>query len=59
MIYRLLAINLDGALLSSKGRVHRLTKLALEEVKDKEVEIALYTKFSYQHALKMAKMLPF
>lgn len=57
MVYRLLAINVDGALLSSKGKVHRATKDALKEVVRKGVEIVLFSSSSYQHVQRVAKQL--
>ncbi len=58
MIYRMLAVNLDGALLSSKGKPHKITKNSLREVANKGVEVAVFTSLSYQHALKICRQLP-
>ncbi len=58
MIYRMLAINLDGALLSSKGKAHKGTKHSLREVANKGIEIALFSTLSYGHAYKIGKQFP-
>ncbi len=58
MIYRMLAINLDGALLSSKGKAHKLSKRSLSEVVNKGIEVALFSTLSYGHAYKIAKQFP-
>ncbi|MBD1383366.1 Cof-type HAD-IIB family hydrolase [Metabacillus arenae] len=57
MIYRLLAINIDGTLLRSNGRMQPATKEAIEFVKKKDVYVTLFTNRHYQSAKKIAKAL--
>ncbi|WP_409304525.1 Cof-type HAD-IIB family hydrolase [Peribacillus sp. SCS-155] len=55
MVYRLLAVNIDGTLLQSNGRINKLTKESLEYVYQKGVRIALVTSRHYHSARKIAK----
>lgn len=55
VVYRLLGINLDGALLNSKSKLDKNTKEALQYVTKKGVEIALFTSKSYQYAEKIGR----
>lgn len=57
MIYRLLAINIDGTLLQSNGRLHKSTKEAIEYVQQKGIYVTLVTARSYPSAKKVAKAL--
>lgn len=57
MIYRLLAINIDGTLLRSSGRLQRGTKEAIDFVREKGVYVTLYTSRNFQSAQKIAKAL--
>ncbi|MFE8696262.1 Cof-type HAD-IIB family hydrolase [Cytobacillus sp. FJAT-53684] len=57
MIYRLLAINIDGTLLQSNGRLHKSTKEAIEYVQHKGIYVTLVTSRSYPSAKKVAKAL--
>lgn len=57
MIYRLLAINIDGTLLRSNGRLQKGTKEAIDFVRDKEVYVTLYTSRNFQSAERIAKAL--
>lgn len=57
MIYKLLAINIDGTLLQSNGRIHRSTKEAIDYVRDKGVYVTLVTSRSFVSAKKVAKAL--
>lgn len=57
MIYRLLAINIDGTLLHSNGRLHKSTKEAIEYVQQKGIYVTLVTARSYPSAKKVAKAL--
>jgi Cof subfamily protein (haloacid dehalogenase superfamily) len=57
MIFRLLALNIDGTLLQSNGRLHRSTKEAIHYVQQKGVEVTLVTSRSYPSANKLAKAL--
>lgn len=55
--YRLLALNIDGTLLRSNGRLQPSTKEAIEFVKGKEVYVTLVTNRHFQSARKLAKAL--
>jgi Cof subfamily protein (haloacid dehalogenase superfamily) len=57
MIFRLLALNIDGTLLQSNGRLHRSTKEAIHYVQQKGVNVTLVTSRSYPSANKLAKAL--
>ena len=57
MVYKLLMINMDGALLSSKGKLNPVTKESLEYVANKGVEVALITANNYDHAFRTGKAL--
>lgn len=57
MMYRLLAINIDGTLLKSNGRLSRETKQAIEYVQDKGVYVTLVTSRNFPSAKKIAKEL--
>ena len=55
MVYRLLAVNVDGTLLQSNGRLNKMTKEAIEYVHHKGVHVALVTNRSFYSAKKVAK----
>ncbi|MHC0036811.1 Cof-type HAD-IIB family hydrolase [Pseudoneobacillus sp. C159] len=57
MIYRLLALNIDGTLLQSNGRLHRSTKEAISYVQEKGVNVTLVTSRSFPSAQRIAKVL--
>ncbi|MFS0782989.1 HAD family hydrolase [Bacillus sp. 1P06AnD] len=57
MIYKLLAVNIDGTLLQSNGRFSKATKEALEYVHGKGVLVSLVTSRNYQFCKKVAKSL--
>ncbi|MFX3624159.1 MAG: Cof-type HAD-IIB family hydrolase [Ectobacillus sp.] len=57
MIYRLLAINIDGTLLRTSGRIQKGAKEALDFVREKGVYVTLYTSRNFQSAQKVAKAL--
>ncbi len=57
MVYKLLMINLDGALLSSKGKLHTLTRESIEYVAKKGVEVALLSSNTYDHTQRTGKAL--
>lgn len=57
MIYRLLALNIDGTLLKSNGRLQSSTKEAIEFVQNKDVYVTLVTNRHFQSAKKLAKAL--
>lgn len=55
--YRLLALNIDGTLLRSNGRLQPSTKEAIEYVKGKGIYVTLVTNRHFQSAKKIAKAL--
>lgn len=57
MVYRMLAVNIDGTLLQSNGRLNKLTRDAIEYVNQKDVHIALVTSRNFYSAKKVAKAL--
>ncbi|AZU61168.1 Cof-type HAD-IIB family hydrolase [Neobacillus mesonae] len=57
MIYRLLALNIDGTLLQTNGKIHRSTKEAIEYVQQKGIYVTLVTSRSFPSAKKVAKAL--
>ncbi|MDG4656757.1 Cof-type HAD-IIB family hydrolase [Ectobacillus antri] len=57
MIYRLLAINIDGSLIRSNGRLQKGVKEAIDFVREKGVYVTLYTSRNFQSAHKVAKAL--
>src|SRR6478752_8231032 len=57
MIYRLLALNIDGTLLQSNGKIHKTTKEAIEYVQQKGIHVTLVTSRSFPSARKVAKAL--
>ncbi|MCJ7840430.1 Cof-type HAD-IIB family hydrolase [Lederbergia sp. NSJ-179] len=57
MIYKLLALNLDGTLLQDNGRINKVTREAIEFVRDKDVKIILTTSRNFPSAKRVAKSL--
>ncbi|MFD2443070.1 Cof-type HAD-IIB family hydrolase [Bacillus sp. CGMCC 1.16607] len=57
MIFRLLAINIDGTLLQSNSRLHRSAKEAIQYVQHKGVDVTLVTSRSFPFAKKLANTL--
>ncbi|MGP1910584.1 Cof-type HAD-IIB family hydrolase [Metabacillus sp. JX24] len=57
MIYRLLALNIDGTLLRSNGRLEPSTREAVQYVQNKGVYVTLVTSRHFQMAKKLAKAL--
>lgn len=57
MIYRLLALNVDGTILQSNERLHKSTRDAIEYVQQKGVYVTLVTSRSFPSAKKVAKAL--
>ncbi|MCL6572711.1 MAG: HAD hydrolase family protein, partial [Bacillus sp. (in: Bacteria)] len=57
MIYRLLALNIDGTLLQTNGRIHKSTKEAIDYVEQKGIYVTLVTSRSFPSARKVAKVL--
>lgn len=57
MIYRMLAINIDGTLLHTNGRIHKITKEAIDYVQNKGIYVTLVTSRTFASASKVAKAL--
>ncbi|MDR7076709.1 Cof subfamily protein (haloacid dehalogenase superfamily) [Neobacillus niacini] len=57
MIYRLLALNIDGTLLQSNGKIHKSTKEAIDYVQQKGIYVTLMTSRSFPSAKKVARAL--
>lgn len=57
MIYRMLALNIDGTLLQTNGKIHKSTKEAIEYVQQKGIYVTLVTSRSFPSARKVAKAL--
>ncbi len=57
MVYRLLALNIDGTVLKSNGRLDRDTKQAVQFAKDKGVYVTLVTGRHFSSARKVARAL--
>lgn len=57
MIYRLLALNIDGTLLQANGKIHKSTREAIEYVQQKGIIVTIATSRSFATARKVAKAL--
>ncbi|MGG4170006.1 Cof-type HAD-IIB family hydrolase [Rossellomorea vietnamensis] len=57
MIYRMLALNIDGTIVNENGKIAKETKEAIEYVQDKGVPVTLVTSRSFTSAKKVAKAL--
>ncbi|MGG4209160.1 Cof-type HAD-IIB family hydrolase [Bacillus safensis] len=57
MSKKLLALNIDGTLLRSNGKIHSATKEAVEYVKKKGVYVTIVTNRHFRSAQKIAKAL--
>ncbi|WP_075981543.1 Cof-type HAD-IIB family hydrolase [Bacillus massilinigeriensis] len=57
MIFRLLAINIDGTIIQPNGRIHKSTKEAIEYVQNKGIYVTLVSSRSFASAKKVAKAL--
>ncbi|WML38640.1 Cof-type HAD-IIB family hydrolase [Neobacillus sp. OS1-2] len=57
MIYRLLALNIDGTLLQTNGKIHKSTREAIDYVQQKGIYVTLVTSRSFPSAKKVAKAL--
>ena len=54
-MYKLLALNIDGTLLKSNGKLEKKTKEAIDFVKKKDVYVTLMTSRNFLSAKKVAK----
>ena len=57
MIYRLLALNIDGTLLYNNGKIAKGLRETIDFVKRKDVYVTLFTNRNFQSAHKIAKAL--
>ena len=57
MLYKMLALNIDGTLLQSNGKVHKSTKEAIDYVSNKGIYVTLITQRNFPAAKKIAKSL--
>lgn len=57
MIYKLLAVNIDGTLLQTNGRFSKVTKEAIQYVHSKGVAVVLVSSRNYQSCKRIAKAL--
>lgn len=57
MIYRLLALNIEGTLLQTNGKIHKSTREAIEYVQQKGIIVTIVTSRSFATARKAAKAL--
>ncbi len=57
MIYRMLALNIDGSIVNENGKIAKETKEAVEYVQDKGVPVTLVTSRSFVSAKRVAKSL--
>ncbi|VXB66612.1 putative hydrolase [Bacillus sp. 349Y] len=57
MIYRMLALNIDGTIVNRSGKIAKETKEAIEYVQHKGVPVTLVTSRSFNSAKKVAKSL--
>ncbi|WP_018662304.1 Cof-type HAD-IIB family hydrolase [Heyndrickxia acidiproducens] len=57
MIYKMLALNVEGTLLQDNGRISRSTKEAVDYAGGKGISVTLITSKSFEYAHRVAKML--
>ncbi|MGE8205113.1 Cof-type HAD-IIB family hydrolase [Heyndrickxia sp. NPDC080065] len=57
MIYRMLALNIDGTLLQDNGRLNKATKEAIEFAVSKGIKVTLVTSRNFSSARRVAKEL--
>lgn len=57
MVYQMLALNIDGTLLRSNGRLHQATKEAIDFVQKKGIYVTLVTNRHFQSARKLGRAL--
>ncbi|EHL78388.1 Cof-type HAD-IIB family hydrolase [Bacillus smithii] len=57
MVYRLLAVNIDGTILQDNGRLNKMTKEAIEYAQEKGIYICLVSGRHYPSVKKVAKSL--
>ncbi len=57
MVYKMLAVNIDGTLLQNNGKVSKATREALEYVHEKGVAVVFVTSRNFQSCKKLVKAL--
>jgi Cof subfamily protein (haloacid dehalogenase superfamily) len=57
MIYRMLALNIDGSVVNENGKIAKETKEAIEYVQNKGVQVTLVTSRNFASARKVANAL--
>ncbi|MBS4177519.1 Cof-type HAD-IIB family hydrolase [Lederbergia citrea] len=57
MVYKLLALNIDGTLLQDNGRINKMTREAIEYAKKKGISVILTTSRNFPSAKRVAKTL--
>lgn len=57
MIYRMMALNIDGSVVNENGKIAKETKEAIEYVQNKGVQVTLITSRNFASARKVAKAL--
>jgi Cof subfamily protein (haloacid dehalogenase superfamily) len=57
MIYRMMALNIDGSVVNENGKIAKETKEAIEYVQNKGVHVTLVTSRNFASARKVAKAL--
>ncbi|XXM74003.1 HAD-IIB family hydrolase [Lysinibacillus sphaericus] len=57
MIYRMMALNIDGSVVNENGKIAKETKEAIEYVQNKGVQVTLVTSRNFASARKVAKAL--
>ncbi|KHD84578.1 Cof-type HAD-IIB family hydrolase [Heyndrickxia ginsengihumi] len=57
MIYKMLALNIEGTLLQDNGRLNKSTKEAIEYANDKGIAVTLITSKNFSAANRIAKIL--
>ena len=57
MIYKMLALNIDGTLTHDNGRINKATREAIDYALEKEIIVTLVTSRNFPAAKRIAKML--
>ena len=55
MVYKMLAMNIDGTLLQDNGRINKLTREAIDYAQGKDIEVTLVTSKDFPAAKRIAK----
>lgn len=57
MVYKMLAMNIDGTIMHDQGRIHKLTREAIGFAQAKDIEVILVTSRNFPAAKRVAKSL--